>query len=1366
MTVRVSRTCTEIRDDHHSGESARSSDASIDWHGLLGGHESAAGSDEPRTLDDFREWGAYVLLGAPGAGKTTEFQYEAERTGGRCVTARDILALEDRPEWRCATLFIDGLDEMRAGSPDGRTPLDGIRRLLQRLGCPRFRLSCREADWFGANDRTHLEMVSRDGQVKVLRLDSLSDDGIREILSRHAGIDSPEEFITAARERGIDSLLANPKNLEMLSDAVAGRTWPDTRMGAFELACEKLVRETNPEHRIANPGDPPATELLDAAGRLCALQLICGLKGAALVDAAADDDFPALDRFGTDSAALRRVLPRRLFERAKYGQRAPIHRNVAEFLAARHLAGLIGDRTLSVRRVLALLAGEDGGVVTPLRGLTAWLAACSPEARRELIERDPEGAGAYGDVSAFTSEEKRCLLEGLRALDHSLPAHRFTSLATPDMAPVLRGILAGEDQRSGNRALVEFLLCVLANAAPLPELREVLLDLAADDVRPPRTRQWAAICLAQGALARPDEFGDVLHRLLSDLRGGIVPDDDRSLMGLLLRNLYPAFIMPDEVFDFLDDGGTDEYLVSHSNDRFEHFWRYDLPDATPPGDVDVVLDKLADIFERSEVWMLTGEPPIQVSIRSVGALVKKALDRGEELNSRRAVRWFRLVGADDDADPECSQVIRDWIEARPERYKKLLRESVAQCLESPGFDRRIRSAKKPLHGAGVPSDYGTWCLGEIESAGDNPELVMFWFEESWDALIGGNGADGLALEHLEAVAARDAHLAEAFDKLRSCDICGELARSERRHRQRNREHRRERDRELADWRRAFLQHETALRANRCPVGILHTIAEAYWGHYYDFQAKTGRARLRKLLGEDTLIEAAMEGLRGAIHRSDLPAPAHVLALRKNDQRHALALPVLAGFELSTPTELLQLDPHQVRVAMAFFLAERRSFLEPDWLRPLIESHGNVAADEIVRFATMELRRGECHIPFVDALSTCEWLWDTARAVCPRLLNAFPVRAPRHLFDVLDRLLWWGIGNLEASLMESIVNEKLAAKSMTVTQRAHWLGAQLVVSKQPEPKIVERFAAKHENAMTGLFAFFESRPIRTLLLDRLSSRSLGRLARLLCVGRRPPVAAGSARSQFRESDFVRALMEALGTRADDGAISELADLARDSGVAAWHSTVRRIRREQRVLRRNARFRHPDIDAARLALESRQPASAADLAALTMDVLEEISGSIRRGNTNDWRQYWNTDGDQRRWTPRHEDDCRDALLSDVRYKLRPLGIEAEPEARCADAKRSDIRVSFGGFNVLVEIKKSIHRNLWSAIRNQLIAKYTRDPTAGGCGIYLVFWFGKGLCQPPESGSRPSTASELDERLRDTLTPEEARLISVCVIDVARA
>ena len=126
-------------------------------------------SRRPRPLEDFRERDAYVLLGAPGAGKTVEFEREAGREGGCYVTARDFITFADRPEWHGTTLFIDGLDEVRAGAADGRTPLEAIRFRLDALGRPRFRLSCREADWFGANDRRHLESVSPSGEVTVLR---------------------------------------------------------------------------------------------------------------------------------------------------------------------------------------------------------------------------------------------------------------------------------------------------------------------------------------------------------------------------------------------------------------------------------------------------------------------------------------------------------------------------------------------------------------------------------------------------------------------------------------------------------------------------------------------------------------------------------------------------------------------------------------------------------------------------------------------------------------------------------------------------------------------------------------------------------------------------------------------------------------------------------------------------------------------------------------------------------------------------------------------------------------------------------------------------------------------------------------------
>ena len=115
--------------------------------------------------------------------------------------------------------------------------------------------------------------------------------------------------------------------------------------------------------------------------------------------------------------------------------------------------------------------------------------------------------------------------------------------------------------------------------------------------------------------------------------------------------------------------------------------------------------------------------------------------------------------------------------------------------------------------------------------------------------------------------------------------------------------------------------------------------------------------------------------------------------------------------------------------------------------------------------------------------------------------------------------------------------------------------------------------------------------------------------------------------------------------------------------------------------------------------------------------------------------------------------------------PLGIDAQREGSYADDKRADIRVSYCDFNVPVEIKKSTHRDLWRAIREQLITQYTRDPDTDGYGIYLVFWFGAEGCQMPPSGKRPTSAHELQERLLDTLSPDEKFKISICVIDVSK-
>jgi hypothetical protein len=144
MAKLVPRSCTEVKDDDRGSV-----------HG---------------SLSDYRETGAYVLLGDPGAGKTTSFEAEALASGGCFIRARDFLTFDVRPEWRDKTLFIDGLDETRSGATDGRVPLDLLRRKLDQLGRPRFRLSCREADWSGNSDRVHLNQVAPDGAVRASTL--------------------------------------------------------------------------------------------------------------------------------------------------------------------------------------------------------------------------------------------------------------------------------------------------------------------------------------------------------------------------------------------------------------------------------------------------------------------------------------------------------------------------------------------------------------------------------------------------------------------------------------------------------------------------------------------------------------------------------------------------------------------------------------------------------------------------------------------------------------------------------------------------------------------------------------------------------------------------------------------------------------------------------------------------------------------------------------------------------------------------------------------------------------------------------------------------------------------------------------------
>ena len=1346
----VPRTCTEIS----------------------AGNEDQHRKKESQLLEAFRDTPAYVLLGDPGAGKTTAFEAECEALGEKAclITARDFLTfnLQSHPEWHDRTLFIDGLDEIRVGANDARTPFDEIRRRLDALGKPHFRLSCREADWLGANDRKHLESVSPDSKVTVLRLNPLTDSDIVDILNPRSDIGDAQEFIALAQERRVHELLKNPQTLEMLADVVAqGGGWPKSRKETFEMACGQMVREPNEEHQAAQESNtPPAPDqLLDAAGRLCAVQLISGVAGYTL-HGQADEDYPAPDQCDYDRReVLRPALVTRLFKGAP-NNRTPVHRHIAEFLGAQHLAQIIGPR-LPARRVIALIAGEDGTVVTEMRGLSAWLAAHCENARADLIERDPIGVGLYGDIREFSTDEKRALLESLNSEGVRLGSvwnttAAFGALATPDMEPVLKSILSDSNRDWDHQMFTDFVLRFLREGGPLPNLSELLLAIVRDGTRWPRVNYAALDAFIHNCSDIEDKTSK-LKALLADIHTGSLSDTDNELLGTLLAQLYPQDLPPSKVWDYLSEEGNPELIGRHLQ-----FWDTELIEKSSDEQVVELIDNLQQQLPRLQS-VLDGRDLDDLPLKLLARGLKA---HGDQLNTERLYDWLDVGFSENhdgfwDRAKEAISEIRSWLEQCPKVQKAIFLEGLSRCSESDEFRWQASNIYKHLYGADLPPDFGLWCLKQAVAMADTqPHVAELLLEWAFGTHVDQKNNEGLSLEVLKEHTRKNETLNSRLTKLLSLSsippIPPELLETRKKYTE-------ERKQQEEQWLEYVRSNEAALRENRAAPYLLHQIALRYFGDSINVHSLGGSKDIEQELRDPSLIDAARLGIRGVIDREDVPDVEEILVLRAKDRRHCLGLPFLAALaeiEKATPEELCRLDENQMRRALAFhhWLSGSR---EPSWYRRLLDLRPDIVSDVLIQSGKSELRSGSDHISGLFVLARREDHSQVAKHASLPLLHAFPTRCKLKQIEDLDYLLWAAIQYADRASLQELIEKKLSRKSMNDAQRVHWLAASLIVSPGAYNDLLRDFVQDHERRGLHLAKFFFPDDQVGPSLPELRVEVLELLIRLVGNYAGPDQwwnEEGLVTPAMQASRFVNDLIQRLAaspTKDTGDALNRLLD--DPPALSGWRDVLSRAQDAQRVTWRDAIYRHPNIEQVCQTLDGGTPANPGDLAALVMDRLRELAVHIRSGNTDDWSQYWNEPHKQPP-TPKHEDRCRDALLSDLQKRL-PQGIDAQPEGQYANDKRADIRVSSGDFQVPVEIKKNMHRDLWSACKNQLIKLYTSAPDTDGYGIYLVFWFGKDRTQPPPSGTRPANAKELKKRLEATLSFDEARKISVCVIDVSR-
>jgi hypothetical protein len=1213
-----------------------------------------------------------------------------------------------------------------------------------------------------------MAVASPDGELPVLLLEPLGEQDILDILRSNHGVEDPEAFVHKASEQGVDGLLSNPQTLGLLAQAVRGEQWPATRQQTFELACEQLAEEASEQHRDKLRSCPlPVDKLLEAAGQLCAALLLAEKPGIALDRGSADVRFPALEEFSPpDLEMAAGAVQRKLFmpSASREERVEPIHRSIAEFLAARWLAMQVDDRGLPLGRVLNLLLGTDGRTVAGLRGLYGWLALHCHAARSLLIDADPLTVVIYGDAKPMPRLDKQRILAALgqEAERHTAfgwqvqRTQAYGSLADPELSNDFAAILNSPERGDAAQAFASCVLEILAQGERLPELATTVLAVVADETRWGRVRTSAL-----SVWIKLDGSAQEALTLLDAISGDKIVDSDDELAGMLLHHLYPKGIQPEDLPRYLHRPKNQRLFGSYAS-----FWDHEFPIVAPKPHLPILLDQLAG---RTD---LPFSDPHDIHLRQMisSLLSRGVVEHGKDVSSERLFAWLG-IGADKfghfKREMDGTQVLADWLTTHPERYKELLALCFEQCAGKENLGACLVACEHRLHRAAVPEDIGLWHL-EQASTRLNDALAEQHVLRALRALEYKHGATGLTQEKIEAWGednpARKKWLtpthAQEIREWREWQI--EHAAQEGRYKQEHSEKRRALSQDLNE-------QMAAIRNATASPALMHDLADVWLNRFRDTPGETPLERFERYCDDGAQVLAAAEsGFRQCVERNDLPTVAEIIALCIKQREHLIRQPCLLGMDLSWRDGETAIDAlgDETLCRMVAFRLTYGIGNSAAWLNYLARRRARLVAGVLIEYANAALKSRQEVLNGSYEIAHDRSYCEVARIAVPQLLERFPLRVKAGQLRHLEHLLSAALGYSVARLPE-LVEKKTSAKSMDVAQKVYWLAAAMLLDPEKHEAQLWGYIGNSWTRANYLAGFLSERSGGLSSRFELSPRTIGKLIELLSPHAELdwPAGGGLINDAMRRGDQIRSMVTRLGALGTGEATQEVERLLALPTLNRLKFSLEDTRHQLCLQRRESAFRFPPLAAVAQILANREPTSAADLATLVLDHLDDIARDIRTDNDDGFRAFWNVEN-RKPPSAREENLCRDALLTRLKPRLKPFGVECLPEVDHSNDKRADISVSYRNqFACPIEVKGEWHPSLWTALRSQLIEQYAIGRRAAEHGIYLVLWFGgERLGGARDGGNKPRSPEELRDRLQAQLDPVEQKRIFVRVLDVS--
>ena len=523
------------------------------WRVVTGADEAATATQ--LSTVDLARYRCVVLLGAAGAGKTTEagvlagHEHATRCDVRKCRLAEHTDKLAERLTRLArgadaATRFhLDALDEAMIPAR-GRwlAVKHWIEQDLRETGAS-IRITCRTAVWpKGLSDA--IRGFSGRESFATAYLQPLTEDDV-DAAAASTGI-APNLFRAQIAKARARNLALHPLTLRMLLRLSRdGHSLPSTLKDLFDQGVRMLARDRQDRREIGTQIPLPPGEIVDVAERLACHTILTGRETVNLGDDVPDSQLDLQDLSGRVAEnELRAVGSSGLCDSGAPETFRFAHRQFAEYLAGRRLA------RLPTHQSRAFLADPDGwrsGVAGPLRETAAFAAMFGTGLAAWLSSRDPEVVG-LSDVADVALRRKATLglldrfrSETLTAGELYRGGMELSGFQYEGAETDLRPVLKERGDRCG-----DVLECAISliRSWRLSSMSDALADLVLDSTAPLHSRASAGYTLRECGT-------DAARKRLKPLVAGLPEDDHDELKGIALQCNWPDRLSTPELFEAL-----------------------------------------------------------------------------------------------------------------------------------------------------------------------------------------------------------------------------------------------------------------------------------------------------------------------------------------------------------------------------------------------------------------------------------------------------------------------------------------------------------------------------------------------------------------------------------------------------------------------------------------------------------------------------------------------------------------------------------------------------------------------------------------------------------------------------------------------